>query len=242
MIGALREALDEAGVAHGELTAVGRRLARRRSTTRPARSRARATCPTGRARTRCAEKLEAAFGAPVALSNDVNVATNAEFELGAAQAVPLDARRLLGHRRRRRARARRPAVGGPRRGRRDRPHRRQVRRPRAARAAGSAAWRPTRAAARWRRTRARRSTRARRPILFEIMEEKGKPRLSSGIWARALERDDKLAHQIDRPRGRRDRRRRRLALNLLDVEAVVDRRRARDCGSASPTWSGSARR
>ena len=33
-------------------------------------------------------------------------------------------------------------------------------------------------------------------VLFEIMEEKGKPRLSSGIWERALERDDKLAHHL----------------------------------------------
>ena len=58
-------------------------------------------------------------------------------------------------------------------------------------------------------------------VLFEIMEEKGKPRLSSGIWERALARDDKLAHQlVDRAVdaigvGVAS------ALNLLDVEAVV---------------------
>ena len=58
-------------------------------------------------------------------------------------------------------------------------------------------------------------------VLFEIMEEKGKPRLSSGIWERALERDDKLAHHmIDRAVealgvGIAS------SLNLLDVEAVV---------------------
>ena len=58
-------------------------------------------------------------------------------------------------------------------------------------------------------------------VLFEIMEEKGKPRLASGIWERALARDDKLAqHLVDRAVDA-------IgvavasALNLLDVEAVV---------------------
>ena len=57
--------------------------------------------------------------------------------------------------------------------------------------------------------------------LFKIMEEKGKPRLSSGVWARALERDDKLAKQII------DRAVDALgaaiasAMNLIDVEAVI---------------------
>ncbi len=39
-------------------------------------------------------------------------------------------------------------------------------------------------------------------ILFDIMEERGKPRLSSGIWQRALEKDDDMAHHmIDRAVG-----------------------------------------
>jgi len=58
-------------------------------------------------------------------------------------------------------------------------------------------------------------------ILFEIMEERGKPRLSSGIWQRALEKDDEMAHHmIDRAVGAIG-----VAvassLNLLDVDAVV---------------------
>ena len=59
-------------------------------------------------------------------------------------------------------------------------------------------------------------------VLFEIMEERGKPRLSSGIWARALERDDKLAHHLVEPRGAtRSASAVASSLNLLDVEAVV---------------------
>jgi glucokinase len=57
--------------------------------------------------------------------------------------------------------------------------------------------------------------------LFEIMEERGRSRLQSGIWARALDRGDKLAVKlIDRAiealgAGVAS------AVNLLDVETVV---------------------
>jgi glucokinase len=57
--------------------------------------------------------------------------------------------------------------------------------------------------------------------LFKFMEEKGRDRLTSSIWARALEHHDKLAgHLIDRAY-------RALgtgvasAVNLLDIEAVI---------------------
>ena len=79
------------------------------------------------------------------------------------QAVQVAARRLLGHRRRRRADPRRQAVARARRRRRDRPHGRQARRARAARAGAAAAWRPTRAAPRWRRAPGASTTRAPRP-------------------------------------------------------------------------------
>jgi glucokinase len=57
--------------------------------------------------------------------------------------------------------------------------------------------------------------------LFKIMERRNKPRLSSGVWAEALEQDDELAHRLIE--------RALLALgagvasavNLLDVPAVV---------------------
>lgn len=57
--------------------------------------------------------------------------------------------------------------------------------------------------------------------LFEIMKKRGRDRLTSGIWDRALKRDDKLAHAIV------DRAVKALgagvasAVNLLDVEAVI---------------------
>ena len=57
--------------------------------------------------------------------------------------------------------------------------------------------------------------------LFEIMKKEGRTRLSSGVWERALEKDDKLAVAlIDRAiaalgAGVAS------AINLLDVEAVV---------------------
>ena len=96
----------------------GRRSASARrasSTTRRARSRARATCPTGRARTRCAEKLEAALGRAGRARQRRQRRHDGRVRARRGQAVPLAARRVLGHRRRRRDRARRRAVGGPRR-------------------------------------------------------------------------------------------------------------------------------
>jgi glucokinase len=70
--------------------------------------------------------------------------------------------------------------------------------------------------------RARRAVaRGRRTSLFEIMEQRGRDRLTSGVWERALQRGDPLATRL------MDRAVRALgagvasALNVLDVEAVV---------------------
>jgi glucokinase len=57
--------------------------------------------------------------------------------------------------------------------------------------------------------------------LFKIMEKRGRTRLTSGVWARALDDDDKVAHELI------DRAVKMLgtgiasAVNLLDVEAVI---------------------
>jgi glucokinase len=67
----------------------------------------------------------------------------------------------------------------------------------------------------------RKHEKGRKTDLFELMRERGKARLTSGVWARALERGDELAHElIERAVGA-------LgagvasAVNLLDVEAVI---------------------
>ena len=71
-------------------------------------------------------------------------------------------------------------------------------------------------------TRARREVkRGKRTVLFEIMEQRGRDRLTSGVWERALQKGDPLATRL------LDRAVRALgtgvasALNVLDVEAVV---------------------
>jgi glucokinase len=57
--------------------------------------------------------------------------------------------------------------------------------------------------------------------LFDVMRERGRTRLTSGVWRRALKEDDELAHElVDRAvaalgAGIAS------AINLLDVEAVV---------------------
>ncbi len=57
--------------------------------------------------------------------------------------------------------------------------------------------------------------------LFQIMKHKNRDRLSSGVWAKALEEDDKMAHKlVDRAvwaLGAAV----ASAVNLLDVEAVI---------------------
>jgi glucokinase len=70
--------------------------------------------------------------------------------------------------------------------------------------------------------RARRAVdKGRSTRLFELMEERGKPKLTSGVWARALKEGDELAEELI------DRALKALgagiasALNLLDVDAVI---------------------
>ena len=164
--------------------------------------------------------LAKALGPPVFLGNDVNVAVEAEFRLGAAQpyssiigvwwgtgvggAIILDGKPWLG----------RGAAGEighsvvKLNGARCPCGRRGCLEAYAGRAAME--------------THARRLVaRGEKTDLFEIMKKEGRTRLSSGVWERALEKDDKLAVAlIDRAiaalgAGVAS------AINLLDVEAVV---------------------
>jgi glucokinase len=57
--------------------------------------------------------------------------------------------------------------------------------------------------------------------LFKLMEQRGRTRLTSGVWARALERGDKVAHDIIERAIPALGAAIGSAVNLLDVEAVV---------------------
>jgi len=63
--------------------------------------------------------------------------------------------------------------------------------------------------------------RGRKTVLFELMEERGRTRLTSGVWAAALHHDDHMAttlmHRAVAALGAGI----ASAVNLLDVEAVV---------------------
>jgi len=60
-----------------------------------------------------------------------------------------------------------------------------------------------------------------RTALFRIMEERGRDRLTSGVWARALEQGDSLAERLLERAVRALGAGVASAVNLLDVEAVV---------------------
>jgi glucokinase len=57
--------------------------------------------------------------------------------------------------------------------------------------------------------------------LFEIMQKRGRTRLTSGVWARALDRNDKLATQLIDEAVEALGAGIASAVNLLDVEAVI---------------------
>jgi glucokinase len=70
--------------------------------------------------------------------------------------------------------------------------------------------------------RARREVkRGKRTVLFEIMEERGRDRLTSGVWERALHKGDPLATRLMNRAIRAIGTGVGSALNVLDVEAVV---------------------
>jgi glucokinase len=220
IVAALREAAEGAGTTTSELTAVGLGspgvVDDAAGTVTSARN-----LPDWEGTYDLRAKLEGAFGAPVALGNDVNVATDAEFHLGAGKpyrsmlgvfwgtgvggGLVLDGQLWEG----------RGAAG-------EIGHvcvnfdgaicpcgRRGCMEAYAGRGAMEA------------HVREKVDKDGVKTALFKIMEEKGKTRLASGIWARALERDDKLAHHVI------DRAVRALgvgiasSVNLVDVEAVI---------------------
>jgi glucokinase len=164
--------------------------------------------------------LEEACGTPVSLGNDVQVATDAEFELGAARpyqsvlgvfwgtgvggGIVLDGKPWLG----------RDAAG-------EIGHI-VIRQGGALCPCGRRGCLEAYAGRLAMELRAqRRARRGEKTALFKIMEERGRTRLTSGVWYRALDRGDPMARRLI------DRAVRAMgagiasAVNLLDVEAVI---------------------
>ena len=70
--------------------------------------------------------------------------------------------------------------------------------------------------------RARRDVeRGEKTMLFKIMEERGRERLTSGVWSRALDRGDEMAERLIERAVRALGCGIASSLNLLDVEAVI---------------------
>jgi len=219
MLGALREAGDEAGLGAGELTALGVGspgvVDDEAGTVTSARN-----LPDWEGTYQLRDKLEAALHAPVGLSNDVNVATNAEFELGAAKPFKSILGVFWG-----------TGVGGgvvlggelwEGRGGAGEIGHMVVKSDGRTCPCGRIGCMEAYAGRGAMEVRAREKVAdGEKTVLFEIMEERGKPRLSSGIWARALERDDKLAHHMVDKAVEAVGIAVASSLNLLDVEAVV---------------------
>jgi glucokinase len=167
-----------------------------------------------------ADALRDALGAPVALGNDVQVATDAEFELGAGRpyrsllgvfwgtgvggGLVLDGRPWLG----RGAAGEIGHVVVRRGGRRCPCGRRGCLEAYAGRGAME-------------RRAERRHAAGERTDLFEVMRKRGRTRLTSGVWARALQHGDPLAAALLDDAVAALGAGIASAVNLLDVEAVI---------------------
>ncbi len=164
--------------------------------------------------------LEEACGAPVALGNDVQVATDAEFELGSGRqyrsvlgvfwgtgvggGIVLDGKPWIG----------RDAageighvvvkIGG------------------AECPCGRQGCMEAYAGRYAMELRARREVeRGEKTVLFKIMEERGRTRLTSGVWSRALDRGDALAERLIERAIRALGAGVASTQNVLDIEAII---------------------
>jgi glucokinase len=218
--GALREAATAAGVQTSELDGAGVGSPGAIDATAGTVTSAR-NLPDWEGTFPLAGALEYVLGTPVRLGNDVDVATRAEFELGAGRpydsllgvfwgtgvggGVILDGRRWTG----------RGAAGEI--GHVVVQHEGGLRCP-CGRDGCMEAYAGRGALEALARKRAKKGEKT---VLFEIMEERGRPRLTSGVWARALRVGDPVATELI------DQAIQALgagvgsAVNLLDPEAVI---------------------
>jgi glucokinase len=216
---AVREATDQAGVQPGELEGIG--IGAPGAVDERAGTLARAgNLPGWRDAYALAEDLGGRLGTKVVLGNDVQVATDAEFTLGAGRefdsllgvfwgtgvggGIVLDRRPWLG----------RGAAG-------EIGH--VVVKPHGARCpCGRRGCMEAYAGRRAMELRARKAVEdGEHTILFKLMEEKGRDRLTSGIWARAIERGDELATRLVDDGVDAMGIGVASACNILDVEAVI---------------------
>ncbi len=166
------------------------------------------------------EALEGELGAAVSLGNDVDLAVDAEFEVGAAKAyqsllgvfwgtgvgggIILDGKPWLG-------RGTAAEIGHM-----------VVKMDGARCPCGRRGCMEAYAGRGAMEARARRRVeKGEKTHLFKIMEERGRDRLSSGIWERALERGDKMAQELLDEAVEALGNGVASAVNLLDPEAVV---------------------
>jgi glucokinase len=216
---ALREAAEQAGVQTDALAGVG--IGAPGAIDAAAGTLARAgNLPGFREAYPVGPELAERLGTQVRLGNDVQVATDAEFTLGAARefssllgvfwgtgvggGIVLDGRPWLG-------RGAAGEIGHV-----------VVKRDGARCPCGRRGCMEAYAGRRAMESRARKAADdGQKTHLFKIMEEKGRDRLTSGIWARALERGDELAGELIDDAidalgvGVAS------ACNILDVEAVI---------------------
>jgi glucokinase len=215
----VREAAEQAGVETSDLQGIGMgspgAVDDRAGTVTSARN-----LPGWAGTFNVRDVLERELGAPLALGNDVQVAVDAEFELGAAKeyssllgvfwgtgvggGIILDGKPWLGRRAAGEIGHVCVKIGGARCG------------------CGREGCMEAYAGRAMLEARARkRHEKGEKTRLFKIMEERNRPRLTSGVWDRALKADDKLAHELIDEAVEALGAGVASALNVLDVEAVV---------------------
>jgi glucokinase len=219
MAGVLKEAAEEAGVDIGALAGVGVGSPGLVDDAKGTVS-AAMNLSEWQGSFNLRKALEKELGTPISVGNDVDLATDAEFEIGAAKkfssllgvfwgtgvggGVILDGKPWNG-------RATAGEIGHM-----------VVRINGAQCGCGRRGCMEAYAGRGAMEARARRRVEAGdKTVLFHIMEERGRDRLSSGIWERALARDDQLALELLEEAVAALGAGVASAINLLDVEAVV---------------------
>ncbi len=220
MVEALREACGSAGVAPNELAGVGVGSPGTVDEAAGTVASAMNVLPDWEAAYPLGEQLTGKLGAPVSIGNDVRVATDAEFQLGAGRpyrsllgvfwgtgvggGLVLDGNSWLG----------RGAAG-------EIGHL-VIRRGGALCTCGRIGCMEAYAGRLAMERRARELVdRGKHTDLFKIMRQRGRTQLSSGVWAHALEHGDEMAHHLIERALEALGAGIASAVNLLDVEAVV---------------------